>query len=166
MKMLQIDIERCLGCHSCELACAVEHSQSKKLSLAINESPTPGYRVNVIAGDGVVGPLQCRHCEDAPCVMVCPSGALVKSDDGPVLLKHELCVGCRLCLIACPFGVIYADVEGKAVIKCDLCRERLMAGEDPACVSACPTKALRFCEPEDVEKEKTVKRKDVKERNR
>jgi anaerobic carbon-monoxide dehydrogenase iron sulfur subunit len=150
MKMLQIDIERCLGCHSCELACAVEHSQSKKLSLAINESPPPGYRVNVITGDGVVGPLQCRHCEDAPCVIVCPSGALVKSDDGPVLLKHELCVGCRLCLIACPFGVIYADAEGKAVIKCDLCRERLMAGEDPACVSACPTKALRFCEPENV----------------
>jgi len=148
MKMLQINIERCLGCHSCELACAVEHSRSKILSEAIKESPPPGYRVSVIGVDGAVGPLQCRHCDDAACVMVCPSGALVKSEEGPVFLNYSLCVGCQLCVIACPFGVIYSDREGKAVIKCDLCRERLGREEDPACVTACPTGALRFEEPE------------------
>ena len=146
--ILQIDITRCLGCHSCELACAVEHSRSKQLSGAIEESPPPGYRVSVIGVDNAVGPLQCGHCDDAPCVLVCPSGALVKSEDGPVLLNDELCVGCRLCLISCPFGVIYSNVEGKAVIKCDLCLDRLALGDNPACVTACPTGALRFEEPE------------------
>ena len=150
MKTLQIDIERCLSCHSCELACAVEHSRSKQLSRAIKESPSPGYRVRVISGGGAVGPLQCRHCDDAPCVAICPSGALVKSEGGPVYLDHTLCVGCHLCLIACPYGVIYSIPGGDTLIKCDLCRERVGRDEDPACVEACPTKALRFIEPENV----------------
>ena len=63
------------------------------------------------------------------------------SDDGPVLLEAERCIVCRLCLIVCPFGVIDISRNGKAVIKCDQCLERTEAGEDPACVTACPTGA-------------------------
>ena len=157
MKTLHINIERCLGCHSCELSCAVEHSRSKQLSEAIKESPPPGYRVSVIEVDGAVGPRQCRHCYDAPCVSVCPVEALVKSEEGPILLNDALCIGCWLCLTACPFGVIQSDAEGKKVIKCDLCPERLARGKDPACVTACPTGALRFEEPETAGRDKQNK---------
>ena len=144
-----IDPERCLACKSCELACAVEHSQSKVLFQAIFEEPRPQPLVKVelvreapIALERLTSPLQCRHCEDAPCIAVCPTRALEKRGiEGPVLVHEELCIGCKWCVLVCPFGVIGLRRDGKAIIKCDLCFER--EGE-PACVEACPTKALRF----------------------
>ena len=104
--------------------------------------------VEPLADHGV--PLQCRHCEDAPCVAICPTGALGRTGPNqPVLLDDDLCIGCRFCLVACPFGVIEASPDGKAMIKCDLCFERTQAGQEPACVAACPTRALEFAEMDD-----------------
>jgi len=157
MKIIYIDPEKCLACKSCELACAVAHSRSKDLLEAIREEPRPAHRVNVIAALDVALPLQCRHCEEAPCVEVCPSGALKKEPDGITSLDANLCIGCQFCVIVCPFGVLQTDKEGKAVIKCDLCRDRLDRGEDPACVAACPTGALKFVEAEEVSKTKREK---------
>jgi len=98
----------------------------------------------------VVVPLQCRHCEDAPCVAVCPTGALHREDEeGPVLIDSELCVGCKMCVVVCPFGVITMSRD-KAIIKCDLCIDRLEQGQEPACVAACPTGALRLEEAAEV----------------
>jgi len=90
-------------------------------------------------------PLQCRHCEDAPCVAVCPTGAIHRVEDGGlVLLDTERCIGCKFCMLVCPFGVIDLSRDGRAVIKCDRCLERTEKGGEPACVAGCPTGALQF----------------------
>lgn len=146
---------RCQGCKACELACAVEHSQTKELAAAIHETPPPCSRVSVEQGDGFAVPLQCRQCEEAPCVAVCPTHALHRTDrDNPVILDHDLCVGCHACVLACPFGVIRMDRFARAIIKCDQCFERLEKGQRPACVEACPVSALEFKSLDEVTREK------------
>lgn len=142
-RMLLVDVTRCMACHSCEMACAVAHSTAKDLVGALAEEPKPASRVRVESAEGVAVPLQCRHCEDAPCVAICPTAALAKAGTNqPVTVDNERCIGCKFCVMICPFGVISLGKGGKAVVKCDMCVERLEAGEKPACVSACPTGAL------------------------
>ena len=143
--MLVVRAHRCLGCKACEIACAVEHSKSKNLYEAIHETPLPSPRVGVAVGETFIAPLQCRQCEDAPCVTICPTNALRRADqDSPVVIEHDLCIGCKWCILACPFGVITLDDKSKTIIKCDQCFERLQREDLPACVSACPTGALQF----------------------
>ncbi len=154
-KVIVCRIERCLGCRSCEMACALEHSESQNLREAVLEDPLPQRRVTVEAAGGHGLPLQCRHCDDAPCVMVCPTGAIQRHcESGPVIIDRELCIGCKLCMVVCPFGVIGLERDGKGVIKCDQCIARQEAGEEPACVSACPTKALVFMDIEQYARQK------------
>jgi len=153
--MLVVKVDRCLGCRSCELACAVEHSASRDLYEAIHETPGPRARVRVSQGATFAIPLQCRQCADAPCVAICPTSALHRADeDSPVFIDHARCIGCTWCVLACPFGVITLDAKGRTIIKCDQCFERVEHGELPACVSACPTGALEFKALEDVVAEK------------
>ena len=149
-KIIVVDEQRCLGCRSCELECAMAHTEASSLVEALSAEVPPQSRVHVEALGPFGMPLQCRHCEDAPCMAVCPTEAIHRpSPDGPVLLDPERCIGCRCCLIVCPFGVIDLSRDGKAMIKCDLCQERTQAGQDPACVAACPTGALKFEEVEE-----------------
>lgn len=145
MKRLFVDIERCLSCRSCEIACAVEHSNSKELFKAIDETPLPKYKIYLEDVQGFSVPLQCRHCEAAPCVQVCPTKAITREKlEEPVLIDSELCIGCSSCIIVCPWGIPKLSRDKKVVIKCDLCLERLRKNEEPACVKACPTGALKF----------------------
>jgi carbon-monoxide dehydrogenase iron sulfur subunit len=154
-KTLICRIERCLGCRSCEMACALVHSKSQDLHQAVLETPLPRKRVTVeSAGDRGLA-LQCRHCENAPCILVCPTEAMHRTGErGPVLIDENRCIGCKLCLVVCPFGVIEVAPDGKAVIKCDLCAERTAAGLEPACVAACPTHALKFVDIDQYTREK------------
>ncbi|MFC1666616.1 4Fe-4S dicluster domain-containing protein [Candidatus Omnitrophota bacterium] len=153
--IIVIDPKKCLACRTCELQCAIAHSESKDLAKAICEDPLPQTRVKVEGMDDLAMPLQCRHCEDAPCVKICPTEATIKSEDGgPVLIKDKLCIGCKWCVLVCPFGVIRMARGGAAVTKCDLCFERLEKGEAPACVAACPSKAMQFKSIEEVSKGK------------
>jgi carbon-monoxide dehydrogenase iron sulfur subunit len=95
--------------------------------------------------------MQCRHCEDAPCITVCPTAAIHRHQvNDPVLIDKEKCIGCKFCLMVCPFGVIDVSRDGKAVVKCDLCIERTKVGQEPACVEACPTKALKLAEEKEL----------------
>jgi carbon-monoxide dehydrogenase iron sulfur subunit len=150
-KAIMINIERCLACKGCEIACAVAHSQSRVLEEAIAERPKPQRRVTVEAAGELAVPLQCRHCEDAPCISVCPTAAIHRNEaDGPVLIEQDRCIGCKFCLMACPFGVIDVSHDGKVVVKCDLCIERTKAGQEPACAEACPTKALKLVDEKDL----------------
>ena len=153
--LLVVHPERCESCRSCELACAVAHSQSKTLLGALQEEKPPKKRVWVEKGASFSAPLQCRHCEKAPCVNICPTAALWRRNpDSPVVLDHERCIGCRWCILACPFGVIRMDPKEGAILKCDLCAERLAKGEVPACVESCPTGAITLEEVEDVVQDK------------
>jgi len=151
--IILIDPKKCLACKTCELQCAIEHSESKDLVKAICEEPLPQARLIVESAEDLAMPLQCRHCEDAPCVEICPTKATVRPEPkGPVLIKDELCIGCKWCALVCPFGVIRMGRSSRAVTKCDLCFERLNKNEAPACVVSCPSKAMEFISIEEIPK--------------
>ena len=153
MKELLIRAERCLGCRSCELACAVEHSATKNLLLSIKEEPRPQYRVHVASDGSSSLPLQCRNCEDAPCLTACLTGALHRDARGIVLCNSDLCIGCWMCLMVCPFGIISQKYNERRIVKCDRCPEL----ETPACVTACPSAALVYREIDQESREKRQK---------
>jgi carbon-monoxide dehydrogenase iron sulfur subunit len=142
MKRVWVDKDRCLGCKTCELQCAVErNSVSRTLVGAVQESPKPIARVGVFGASGRSFPIQCRHCEEAVCVKVCPSGAMQRqAEKGNVFVDQAKCRACWMCVMTCPFGAIVPSGAFKAAIKCDAC----MHMEEPACVSSCPTGALLY----------------------
>ena len=153
MKKVFCQIEKCLGCRTCELACAVEHSKSKSLTTAIRELPLAKSRIQVqfIDEKGKLNrtraiALQCRHCDEPLCVQACISGGIHKDKRGNILVNPEKCVGCWSCIMVCPFGIIIQQEEIKQILKCDHCTDR----DIPACVSACPTNALTFNEQKEL----------------
>lgn len=149
MKQIFVRTEHCKGCHTCELACAIEHSQAKNLFGAVAELPTPKKRLYVEPGETGPMPVLCRMCEDAACLNACISGALYREPDtGLVLRNADKCIGCWTCLMTCPFGVVgRMQRAGKLIsAKCDRCHDN-PAG--PQCVASCPTKTLVYAEPEE-----------------
>ena len=103
-------------------------------------------------------PVHCHHCEEAACVAACPTGAAHRdAETSLVLVEAARCIGCKMCVQACPFGVIVMGPAGTSAIKCDLCIERLVAGQQPACVEACPTPALTFGEERDAAQAKRLR---------
>lgn len=149
-KAIFVDIDKCLACKGCEIACALAHSQSGILEEAISEHPKPQSRIAVEAAGELGVPLQCRHCEDAPCITVCPTKAIGRNTpESPVLIDNDLCIGCRFCIAVCPFGVIELSRDNKVMIKCDLCIKRIKKQSKPACVEACPTGALMLIDEHD-----------------
>lgn len=85
----------------------------------------------------------CKHCVQAPCLEVCPTGAIIRTEFDSVFIQQNVCNGCRACVSACPFGVVDTGPDGKAH-KCTLCYDRLQHGMEPACAQACPTDSIRF----------------------
>lgn len=142
-KKIFCDITRCVGCKTCELACAVEHSVTKDLFLAILERPRPKKRrdTQFIARD-TFHSIGCQHCDDPPCVEACMASCISKDKKtGKVDIDIERCVGCWMCIMVCPFASITRQyTEDNKAVKCDLCPGR----DVPACVEACPTRALSF----------------------
>ena len=137
MSKIFCDIKKCLGCRSCEIACAVEHSKTKSLFGAVFEDDIPVHRVKVEHAVVEPIPVRCQHCKDAKCVIACMSGAMSKDEKGSTKHDKDKCVGCWMCIMVCPFGAI--KKQDKIVVKCDLCPEK---DGKYACVEACPTKAL------------------------
>ena len=136
--------ERCLGCHSCEMACAVAHTPAKNLAGALLAGQSGLQQIYVEEVDGFKSPVACRHCEDAPCVAICAPHSLHRTEDGLVtnIDRLDQCLGCWMCVMACPFGVIRQDGAKRRAVKCD--RECLDEKDIPACVGACPTGALVY----------------------
>jgi carbon-monoxide dehydrogenase iron sulfur subunit len=128
----------CIGCRLCEIACVVEHSKSKNIIKAYKEEKRGIPRSHVEEEGPVSFSVTCRHCDDAWCVSACITGAMQKQEDGRVIVDSEKCVGCWSCVMACPYGAIGMDKDLKKSVKCDLCGDR----EIPACVEACPNRAL------------------------
>jgi nitrite reductase (NADH) large subunit len=141
-RRLTFDRDRCLACRSCELACAVVHSSSGGLVEAITEDPPPQRRVTIAAGPRGVAALRCSQCDEPVCVFSCKSGALFRLADGGVEFDESRCVDCLMCLMVCPFVTSRNQRSGAAdsshPVRCDVCARR----DTPACVVACPTKAL------------------------
>ena len=161
-----IDLDLCIGCNACTVACKAEHGTQrgmfwgKVLEHEVGKTP----RVTRL-----FLPVLCNHCENPPCKEVCPTRATYVDEGGVVLVDYEKCIGCRACVAACPYmSRTYLDrerhyfpdtpiphrareqqsLEG-AVQKCNLCVERLRRGEPPACVEACPTSCRVFGDLED-----------------
>jgi formate dehydrogenase iron-sulfur subunit len=86
----------------------------------------------------------CKHCVNAPCLEVCPTGAIIRTEFDTVVIQSDTCNGCRACIGACPFGVIGINDVSNVAQKCTLCYDRLQAGLEPACSQACPTDSIRF----------------------
>jgi len=161
---LVIDLDICVGCHACAVNCkewnAGGHSAPLTDSDPYGADPT-GVWFNRIHSYEAVGehgdshtvhfPKSCLHCDDAPCVTVCPTGASYKrSEDGIVLVDADMCIGCKLCSWACPYGAREYDEDAGVMKKCTLCVDKIYnqnlppESRVPACVSACPTGARSF----------------------
>ncbi len=146
-KHITVALELCVGCHTCELACAIEHSQYDDIEQMALHGETPGYRILITTKNGKLKASTCRQCKKPACVEACPEGAIRRLADGkPVLLDQEKCAGHARCVEACPFDIMFMKPGGKIAIKCDLCIRRQAAGKEPACIESCPTRAIMFSE--------------------
>lgn len=134
-KLIYAHAERCIDCTACEVACQRVHDGVSNVTV-------------VQVGGRFAVPLLCRHCDPAPCVAACYTGALATTD-GTVTFDATRCTGCGLCLAACPFGVIGWTADGRYVHRCDLCADRRAAGQEPVCALTCPTEALSYEEYSD-----------------
>ncbi len=136
-----IDLEKCIGCHSCEVACKLE-----------NKVPISVWRIWVKEGlkgkypkvTKVFLPVMCNNCENPTCVTVCPVKASIKREDGIVIVDPHRCIGCRYCMAACPYGMRYVNPLAEIVQKCDFCLHRVQKGLKPACALSCPNGAIIF----------------------
>lgn len=161
---LVIDLDICVGCHACATSCKEWNTGGYSAPLTdtdpYGENPSgvwfnQVHSFEVTAEDGssrtINFPKSCLHCEDAPCVTVCPTGASFKrEEDGIVLVNPDTCIGCKLCSWACPYGAREYDADDGVMKKCTLCVDKIynedlpVASRVPACVGACPTGARSF----------------------
>jgi anaerobic dimethyl sulfoxide reductase subunit B (iron-sulfur subunit) len=147
------DQSACTGCKACQIAC----KDKNNLPVGITWRhalyygggswiPHPTRSDLVVANNIFVTPLSkaCMHCENPACVNVCPAGAMTKRADGVVLVDQNQCIGCRYCEWACPYGAPAFNEAKGVMTKCTFCEDLLAQGENPACVDACPMRALAY----------------------
>lgn len=137
-----VNVEKCLSCKTCEIECAIEHSVSKNLFIAIEEKPVPLSRSSLEILEQISIPILCHHCDNPSCVIVCPTSAIKKIKNNIVDIDENLCIGCKSCIFVCPYGIL--QFKKNVIIKCNLCFEQLEKGNLPRCVQSCPTKALQY----------------------
>ncbi|WP_344855978.1 4Fe-4S dicluster domain-containing protein [Planomonospora alba] len=145
-----IDLNTCIGCHACSVACKVEFDVPlgvfRDTVKYVEHGSYPQVTRHFI-------PVLCNHCEDAPCLNACPTGAVVRLEDGEVTIEEGDCNLNRACMSACPYGAIYVDEDRGAAQKCTFCAHRTAEGLQPACVDACPTNCRIFGDLDDADSE-------------
>lgn len=151
---LMIDMNKCIGCKTCVVACRNHHGivdhencMPGEIPFYIRvESSTDGTYPMVSQKSWVV---PCQHCKNAQCIKSCGAGAISKDpQNGIVRIDPEKCTGSKACIKDCPYGVIQFDAARNKAHKCDLCYDRIVAGEKPVCAEACMTDAITFGELE------------------
>ena len=162
-----IRIDSCIGCGRCVEACKAENDVPREpfyfrtwveryvlgsdgeVTVDSPKGGIDGFRP-IEENQEVVRtffvPKLCNHCDNPPCVQVCPVGATFKTEDGVILVDRDYCIGCRYCIQACPYGARYLDPRTKTADKCTFCYHRVTKGLLPACVEVCPTQARVFGE--------------------
>ncbi|MFB6302835.1 MAG: 4Fe-4S dicluster domain-containing protein [Haloferacaceae archaeon] len=167
------DVEACIDCGGCVVACKRTWDvprDEQRISIAtmlegqeaaegLNAQSAKALNQGKSPGETSV-PMQCYHCENAPCVSVCPTDSLIKKDNDFVEVRDSLCIGCQYCLSACPFGApqFPGSDEGSAQLfgtggtmdKCTMCEERQAVGKGPACAEECSTDAILVGSPGDI----------------
>jgi len=177
------DTTVCIGCKACEAACkewnqlpmdafglkGTSYDNSGELSattwrhVAFVEEFGGGNGSG--AGRWLFMSDVCKHCEQAGCLEACPTGAIVRTEFGSVLIQEDVCNGCRYCVPSCPFGVItVAEGQGGTAHKCTLCYDRLKVGLEPACAKACPTDSIQFGALADLRERAERRLQEVRER--
>ena len=129
-----IDLRKCIGCQACSVACSMEND----VPLGYHRTIVSTYEIDF--GDTArraTLPRLCNHCENPPCVEVCPTQATYKRGDGIVVVDNEVCIGCAYCVQACPYDARYINPETHTADKCTFCVHRTEAGLLPACVETC-----------------------------
>ncbi|MBM2815106.1 MAG: Fe-S-cluster-containing hydrogenase subunit [Ignavibacteria bacterium] len=143
-----IDLRRCVGCHTCSVACKSEFlvplSVYRQWVKVIEKGQYPNVSRSFL-------PSMCNCCENPICVHNCPTQATFKREDGIVLQDPHRCIGCKYCIASCPYDVRYADPMKRIVQKCTWCHHRIDTGLEPACVNACPSFAMTFGDLNDPE---------------
>jgi len=137
-----IDLRKCIGCHSCEVACKSENDVPlgvwRTWVKQVNKGEYPNVRTYFL-------PVLCNHCASAICVRNCPVKATWQREDGIVVVDEHRCIGCKYCIFSCPYGgVRHLNPLKKYAQSCYFCKHRVDAGLEPACVVACPTGARVF----------------------
>jgi anaerobic dimethyl sulfoxide reductase subunit B (iron-sulfur subunit) len=154
-----LDASACTACKACMIAC----KDKNNLPVGMNWRKVYEY------GGGTWGPdpanptllvannvyaysvsIACMHCQSPLCVEACPAGAMTKNADGIVLVDADKCIGCRYCEWACPYGAPQFDETAGVMTKCNFCQDLQAQGQNPACVDACPMRALEFGELADL----------------
>jgi formate dehydrogenase iron-sulfur subunit len=167
------DTTVCIGCKACEVACKewnavpedgldlTGESYDNTSALGANSwrhvafveqrrplrVPAADLGVDGADGDGfrwLMSSDVCKHCTHAACLDVCPTGAIIRTEYGTVVVQDDVCNGCGYCVPACPYGVLDRREEDGRVFKCTLCYDRLKGGLEPACAKACPTQSIQF----------------------
>lgn len=134
-----IDHTRCIGCHACTVACKEEHS----VPVGVNRTWVKYIEKGTFPDASLhFGVLRCNHCDDAPCIEICPTVALFKRTDGIVDFDNTRCIGCKACMQACPYDALYIDPEENTAAKCNFCTHRIETGMQPACEVVCPVQAI------------------------
>jgi formate dehydrogenase iron-sulfur subunit len=164
------DTSLCIGCKACEVACkewngvpedglnwtGMSHDNTGGLSantwrhvsfveqrapLGLHES---GFQREEDSFRWLMSSDVCKHCTDAACLDVCPTGAIFRTEFGTVVVQEDICNGCGYCVPACPYGVLDKREDDGRIFKCTLCYDRLGVGQEPACAKACPTDSIQF----------------------
>ena len=134
-----IDQSRCIGCHACSLACKAEHDvpigSNRTWVKYVEKGSFPDVRRFFTV-------LRCNHCDDAPCMTICPVTALFRRDNGIVDFDRDLCIGCKACMQACPYDALYIHPDHGTAEKCNFCAHRVDKEMEPPCATVCPTEAI------------------------
>jgi formate dehydrogenase iron-sulfur subunit len=167
------DVEACIDCGGCVVACKrtwdVPRDEQRISVSTMLEGQEAEGGLNAASGRAMEQgtspgetsvPMQCYHCDNAPCVSVCPTDSLIKKNDGFVEVRDSLCIGCQYCLSACPFGAPqFPDADeataslfgsGGTMDKCTMCEERQDVGKGPACAEECSTDAILVGQPSQI----------------